>query len=97
MIISKRQIDAFEEFFRMKFISYLQTKHVNESAEKIVMIVNEALHFGFEMESHIAKYVQLYLKNQPLFIKKPEWMIYVLKDEDFILEEKLNYIQKKIS
>ena len=97
LVIKKKQIEIFNEHFKNQFVDKVATHFPRADHHKILDITNEAIKYKIETEKLITKYIELFLHHNSMFMVKPRWMSYILKNDDFSAEDKLSYIENKIN
>lgn len=96
LIIRKEQFRAFNNYLLESFLNRSKGKFENVEVDKLKSIFKEAIAFGFEEEDHLTEYALLFLNHENAFMKKPDWMNYVLTNKNYEPADKLYRIGSEL-
>ncbi len=89
LIISKEQFKVFDNYLLDKFLIRSKEQFQNVNDSKLKAVFKEAISFGIVDDLHMTEYARLYFNNEDVFVKKPNWMIYVLSNSNYEPADKL--------
>ena len=86
-----------EEVLKLKFADRMREYFGGMTQEELLSIINEALSFDIKKEDIVQRYIAAYIHFREVFMNKPYWLRYVLKGDAFREEDKLDFIEKKLT
>lgn len=85
------------ESLKVNFARQMTANFNDKSPDELLAIINEAISFAIRKEGLVKKYIGLYISHTDVFINKPKWLKYVLNENVFLADDKMSFIEKKIT
>ena len=96
LVLKKNQINILDNFFLERFINSIKPQFKNYNSTQLEAIIFESKYYEIDSGELIIKYIEIYTENIHVFSNKPKWLKYILTNHDYLPQDKIDYLTKKL-